>query len=126
MVAAAEFMTGPLPPPHLLRGYEEIVPGSANRIIEMAERQSKHGPELERTIVRSDSVRGHLGLAGGFVLSATVIGGGIYLIASGHDWAEATLIGLNLVGLAGVFVYGSTVSRDEKDGSERQDSEPRA
>ena len=87
----------------------------------MAERQSEHRLELERTLVRSDSIRSYLGLAAAFVLSATVICGGIYLIATGHDWAGATLICLNLVGLAGVFVYGSTVRRDEEDGAERQD-----
>ena len=43
-----------------------------------------------------------------------VIGGGIYLIASGHDFAGATLIGINLVGLATVFVYGSSNRRHEQ------------
>ena len=53
-------------------------------------------------------------MAAGFVLSALVIGGGIFLIATGHDWAGATMIGLNLVGLAGVFVYGSKMRHNEE------------
>ena len=36
------------------------------------------------------------------------------MIASGHDFAGATLIGINLVGLATVFVYGSSNRRHEQ------------
>ena len=50
---------------------------------------------------------GHATLAAGFVLSLLGIGGSIYLIATGHDWAGVTLGGINLTGLAGVFVYGA-------------------
>ena len=34
--------SGPIPPPNIIKGYEEILPGSADRIIAMAENQSKH------------------------------------------------------------------------------------
>ena len=105
---------GPLPPPQILEGYESVVPGAADRILRMAEAQSESRLQIERTIVTGDSRRAYLGIVAGFVLSMVVIGGGIYLIATGHDWAGACLIGLNLVGLAGVFVYGSKSLRDEQ------------
>ena len=73
----------------------------------MAEKQADHRIFMERKIIRGDFTQSYLGLAAGFVLSAMVILGGIYLISLGHDWAGGSLIGLNLVGLAGVFVYGS-------------------
>lgn len=34
--------SGPLPPPSIMKGYEDIVPGSADRILSMAENQAKH------------------------------------------------------------------------------------
>lgn len=105
---------GPLPPPQILEGYESIVPGAADRILRMAEAQSESRLQIETTIVTGDSRRAYLGIVAGFILSMVVIGGGIYLIATDHDWAGACLIGLNLVGLAGVFVYGSKNLRDEQ------------
>jgi len=39
---------GPITPPELLRQYDEIVPGAADRILEMAEEQSKHRQSCER------------------------------------------------------------------------------
>ena len=77
----------------------------------MAERQADHRIQMERRIIRGDFTQSYLGLAAGFILSTMVILGGIYLISLGHDWAGGGLIGLNLVGLAGVFVYGSNIRR---------------
>jgi uncharacterized membrane protein len=34
--------TGPLPQPDIMRGYESIVPGAAERILAMAEQESEH------------------------------------------------------------------------------------
>ena len=64
--------------------------------------------------MNGDSRMSFLGLVAGFILSTMVIGGGIYLIASGHDVAGVFLIGINLVGLATVFVYGSSNRRHEQ------------
>lgn len=102
---------GPLPPPGALRLFEDVVPGSAERILAMAERQADHRIQMEKKIIRGDFTQSYLGLAAGFILSTMVILGGIYLISLGHDWAGGGLIGLNLVGLAGVFVYGSNIRR---------------
>jgi uncharacterized membrane protein len=52
---------GPLPSPETLRQYEDLLPGTAERIISMAERQSAHRIDLESTVVREqlkDSKRG--------------------------------------------------------------------
>ena len=75
--------------------------GAAERILQMAERQQEqdHNAQMaaigiERTVVVSDSRRAYLGLAAGFIISLLVIGGGIYLIAAGHDWAGVALIGI--------------------------------
>ena len=69
---------------------------------------------IERTVVVSDARRAYFGLLAGFIISLLVIGGSIYLITTGHDWAGVVLIGINLSGLIGVFVYGSKARRDER------------
>jgi len=108
-IATVETKTwsGPIPPPQTLEGYEMLVPGAADRILKVAEAQTAHRIDMESTVIRGDSKRSYLGLLAGFVLSTMVIAGGIYLVALGHDWAGAGLVGLNLTGLAAVFVYGS-------------------
>ena len=111
----------PLPSPNALARYNDVLPGAAERILQMAERQQEQDHNIqmeaiiiERTVVVSDARRAYLGLLAGFIISLLVIVGGIYLIATGHDWAGAVLIGINLSGLVGVFVYGSKVRSDER------------
>lgn len=45
---------GPLPAPEDLHRYDELVPGAANRIIAMAEREQAHRMNLEDLAQRSD------------------------------------------------------------------------
>ena len=40
MESSASSFPGPLPPPDLLRQYNDVVPGSAERILALAERQA--------------------------------------------------------------------------------------
>jgi len=106
--------SGPLPAPADLQRLEEIAPGAANRILTISEKQADHRIDMERTLVNHALKRGHWGLVAGFVLSAMVILGGIFLISGGHDWAGGILISMNLVGLASVFVYGSNSRRSHR------------
>ena len=113
--------SGPLPAPDDFQRYEETLPGAANRILEIVERQQSHQHsqermmleqsgvilEIERQVAASDSRRAYLGIASGLAISLLTIGGGIYLIANGQGWAGLTLAGINLTGLVGVFVYGA-------------------
>jgi uncharacterized membrane protein len=45
-VATAHYQ-GPIPPPSILEGFDRIVPGAAQRLIQLAEDESKHRRELE-------------------------------------------------------------------------------
>ena len=114
VIEASAKWEGPLPPPQALQGYDAVLPGAANRILEMVGRQSEHRIQMEKAIIEGGAKRAYLGIAAAFALSVMVIGGGIFLISSGHDWAGVCLIGLNLVGLASVFVYGSKSRKDDQ------------
>jgi uncharacterized membrane protein len=87
----------------MLREYSELIPDAPNRFMKILEEQPQHRMKMER----AESIRDTLGLIAAFVLSATIIVGGIYLVAAGHDWAGASIISMNLVGLIGAFVYRS-------------------
>lgn len=107
--------SGPIPPPGALQRFNEIVPGAAERILNMAEKQLDHRMQMEETVVKGDSRRSYLGLTAGFILSAAIIAGGVFLVANGHDMAGGLLVGVNIVGLAGVFVYGTHSRRAERE-----------
>jgi len=106
---------GPLPPPDILRGYEQLVPGSAKRIFDIFERQADHRMSLEKTVVGSDIQRSWAGLAAGTVITLAVIWLAAQLVASGNTVAAAVLAALDISSLAGVFVYGVRERRKERE-----------
>lgn len=124
--AFAANWSGPYPPPDLLRGYEDVVPGSAERIISMAERQQEHRHDLEKTTVHGASKRAWWGLWLGFVISVVVMVLGTITILLGQPVAGGAVMGVDVVALAGVFVYGQrqqSKDRAEKDARSHQQSD---
>lgn len=114
-VSATQVWSAPMPPPEVLKKYEELIPGAANRILKMTEGQTEHRIQIEKIVIKGDSFRGLLGLIFGFIVSVIALLGGVYIIDKGHDWAGGVLVGLDLVGLAGCFVYGSRSRRAERE-----------
>jgi uncharacterized membrane protein len=109
---------GPIPPPQIMEAYERILPGSADRILRMAEKQSDHRQGLERQVVAgnvSAQTRGQR-YAGG--LSALLFGGGIYLLANGIQIGGLSTLALAVAGIVSTFIYGR--SRQEKERREKQ------
>ena len=41
------------------------------------------------------------------VLALAVLVGGVICILQDHDWAGAVIVGIDIVGLCSVFVYGT-------------------
>lgn len=111
---ASSTFVGPLPPPGQLKAYNEIVPGSAERMLAMAERQAAHRQELERDAVMGGSRRSWLGLWLGFAIAVIVLALGGLLVLTDHDAAGTILMGVDLVALSGVFVYGRLDQRKER------------
>jgi uncharacterized membrane protein len=78
----------------------------AEKQVDMAERQMSHRHDMERVMVRGHNFRAHLGLWFALLLAITVLGASVWLIRIGHDLAGTSIAAIDLVGLAGVFVYG--------------------
>lgn len=72
-VVKQELFSGPIPHPDIMRGYEDILPGSANRILVMAENQSMHRQSMERKMIEAESRDGLLGILFAFCLGAGCI-----------------------------------------------------
>lgn len=105
--------SGPLPSPEVLKKYDELLPGTAERIISMAERQSAHRVELEKKVIPrqlNESTRGQIL---GFII-ALVFGAASYSLGmNGHDILAGTLGGTTLISLTTTFVVGRKKQQDE-------------
>jgi len=75
-----------------LAGYEETLPGAADRIFVMAEDQARHRRKLETKVIGGDDVRAYVGMGAGAVLQTLVIGGTVYLGSKGQDRVAIALI----------------------------------
>lgn len=110
---STEIFSGPIPPPEILEAYERVVKGSANRILTMAEEQSKHRKKLEEIVVLGGSRNQAAGMIFAFVLSLVIVGSGAFLIYHDKSLEGFGLILSDLLGLIGVFVYGKSTQLKE-------------
>ncbi len=116
VAARLESFSGPLPDPSTLKRFDEVLPGTAERIIIMAEQQQSHRQMLEKTVVIGDGRRAMFGLGAGLFVAIAVLGVAAFLIYNGHDAAGTIIGGLDIVSLVAVFVYGSVSRRAERSG----------
>jgi uncharacterized membrane protein len=107
IVEAAEHR-GPLPPPAMLNDYNSVLPGLAERIVQMAESEQSHNHQMQRWY----AVSHFTGQAAAFVIAlAGLIVGGL-LINAGHNIAGlATLFG-GLGPVVGAFLYRQIKAED--------------
>lgn len=110
----AEFFSGPIPPPSLLARYNEVVPDGAERILAMAERQSKHRETLEAQVVAGNLQSQRSGSRYAFILALAAILGGISLIYSGKDASGLATVISALAGLVSIFFYSQHKQSKER------------
>ena len=104
---------GPLPHPAILKQYDDIVSGAAERIIRMAEQQAQHRQDLEARVIRTDNLKSLLGMVFGFVIALVGFGGGLYAAFAGQPfWGGAVSIG-TLASVVLAFIYGTRVRERE-------------
>jgi uncharacterized membrane protein len=77
--ASYSFM-GPIPPPGILAGYNNVIPNGADRVIKMAEKEQAHRHAIESTIVGKESFEKRVGLVFAFILALSVLGVSSYLL----------------------------------------------
>jgi len=115
-----EMHQGPLPPAHAMADYDRVLPGAAERIMQMAEREQAHrhtvqeeqltqGKSLATGYLRQDSQ----GKWMGFTIAMSVLILACVMAVLGHEGLAVVLAGFDLVGLAAVFVAGRFFSRDD-------------
>jgi len=107
------FFSGPIPPSSELERYERVLPGIAERMVQMAERQLsmaesqvKHRQALETRVISTNVRLSYLGLLSGFILGAGGLIAAVYLIILGRELGGSAAFIVSLSTLAGLFIYG--------------------
>ncbi|MDE2815273.1 MAG: DUF2335 domain-containing protein [Chloroflexota bacterium] len=111
IVTRASSWSGPLPSPRSLREFEEIVPGSADRLITMVEKQGNHRMEIEKRVVDGESRRAWVELAARHGITLVGIIASILLVVFGYTPAGVILTGLTTLFAAVTYLIGRILDR---------------
>ena len=119
-IIQSEF-SGPIPPPNIIKGYEDIVPGAADRIISMAEKQAEHRQAMEHIMVKSESRDSLLGVLFAFFLGILCIVAAIIIVILVPQNAGA--ISGSIIGVAGIGSIIATFIKSTRTSSRNTHSE---
>lgn len=103
--------SGPIPHPDLLLGYEKVIPGSADRILIMAEKQSNHRIEIEKYVIENQQKQSRLGQIFAFILAIIGLSIGTILAILGRELVASIIFGTTILGLVAVFISGKQYQR---------------
>lgn len=113
VMKCAQF-SGPIPPPNILGGYEDICSGAADRIIKMAENEQSHRHTVDSKMISTESRDSLLGIISALVIALAALGAGVtVLLLSDNSTAQLAggVLGVSGIGsIVGVFLKGTTNS----------------
>jgi uncharacterized membrane protein len=118
-----EEYSGPIPPPEMLKQFNDIIPDGADRIMKMAESQSMHRQEIEKMAVMSNVDNSKRGQRYALIISICILIAGLGNISFGNNWAGFSLVVGNIATLSGLFIYGKNSERKERIEKNRQINE---
>lgn len=95
-----KYHSGPLPCPEDFEEYDRILPGAAERIFQLAEREQRHRHEQEAKIVRHEFAGRYVGQIGALVALLVGFGAVVYCASIGQPITAA------VIGAVGAIVLG--------------------
>ncbi|EBB5496171.1 DUF2335 domain-containing protein [Salmonella enterica] len=97
---------GPVPPPAMLKEYNDVIPGLANRLIELTEKEQSHRHSIESDNVKI-SKRGQIM---SFFVVLIIIFAAILFGLNGNTVLAGILVGIDLAALVTAFIAGKYYS----------------
>ena len=97
--------SGPIPTPDIIDGYEKVLPGSANRIIKMAELEQTHQHQYVNRGQLHVFVVTVIGQISGALLGMAGVVGGVFLVFYNKPITGFSVFFTSLGALVGIFVY---------------------
>ncbi len=77
--------SGPVAHPAIAQGWESVVPGAANRLLTMTEKQSAHRRKIETIVVVGRTLSSNMGTIGGAAVALYALYLGAGLVRDGKD-----------------------------------------
>jgi uncharacterized membrane protein len=103
-ISQAKFHQGPFPDPDTLDRYNQIQPGFAERIIQLAETEADHRRSVEKRVVNMNFILGGIGMIFGLIAIVGVLALCYYAFSLGYDTAAGAIATGVLIGIGGVFL----------------------
>ncbi|MBD2816606.1 DUF2335 domain-containing protein [Xenorhabdus sp. Flor] len=97
---------GPLPPPDVLKDYESILSGSTERILLFREKEQKFQYDNQKRALDGMIKKDRRGQWMGFSIAMFILIIATFFALRGEMVFAGTLITIDLIGLAAVFVIG--------------------
>ncbi|AUG99757.1 DUF2335 domain-containing protein [Prodigiosinella confusarubida] len=104
--SSTERFEGPFPHPQTLEQYNKVLPGAAERVFALTEREQLHRHGLQNTAVNGTISRDKRGQWMGYTITILVLLIAVYFAYRGNTAFAGTLITVDLVALAAIFVSG--------------------
>jgi hypothetical protein len=114
LVLATEEREGLLPSGRELRRYREADPSAPRIILHEFRAESRHRRHLERQIVTGENRRADRGQVFALVIILVGLTISALLIQGGHDVAGGFIGGLDLLGMAALFLTGAAALREHE------------
>lgn len=118
-------VSGPLPPPQLVAGYNDVIENGAERIMVMAEKEqdgrledNKSNRDFNLRAIKGHNFRGAFGQIAASVLVLIMLGLGYLFAMAGKEGLASTLFKFTIGSVVTVFVAGQAVkifSSDKKE-----------
>jgi uncharacterized membrane protein len=105
---------GPLPPPSILRGYDDIIPGAAERIIAMAEREQAHRHSWEQQTLSAERWYSMVGLLAGWTTAMALASGAVVAAIFDQPGIGIALAAASATGMVWKLVQGRSDTAEQQ------------
>lgn len=106
-IAVSEQFSGPMPHPKHLREYNDILPGAAERIVSMAERNLEHNIDMDRKVIEAEVADRKLGMyLGAGLFGLLIVGAFATLFVTTNPVVPGLFLGTAAIGGVVAFIKG--------------------
>lgn len=100
---AVQQYSGPMPDPSSMEHYEQILPGSAERLLTLVEKQTNHRLKMENKTVNWNLTLDSFGLLFAFIIVLVILLGSFYLMYHGIK-GSSLILGVPVVLIVAYFI----------------------
>lgn len=106
-IAVSEQFSGPMPHPRHLKDYDDILPGAAERLLSMAERNLAHNVAMDQQVLAAEIADRKLGMIlGASMFGLLIIGAFAALFVTDSAVVPGLFLGTAAIGGVVAFIKG--------------------